>query len=106
MWRAGQIKKTKEVISSLMVQRELLILLYRVYTVNTCIYQLRTEWRPYLWVWSHAEKTRVSEKMAAEDIETDEELRELVAQTLETKGVLGKIRVCWILSEVAAFNVN
>ena len=32
--------------------------------------------------------------MAAEDVETDEELRELVAQTLETKGVLGKIRVC------------
>ena len=33
--------------------------------------------------------------MAAEDVETDEELRELVAQTLETKGILGKIRV-WL----------
>ena len=44
--------------------------------------------------------------MAAEDVETDEELRELVAQTLETKGVLGKIRVCWISSEVAAFHIN
>ena len=31
--------------------------------------------------------------MASGEVETDEELRELVAETLETKGVLGNIRV-------------
>ena len=36
-------------------------------------------------------------KMAAEEVEADEELRELVAQTLENKGVLSKIKVSFIL---------
>ena len=41
-------------------------------------------------------RARVQIKMAAEEVEADEELRELVAQTLETKGFLSKIRVSCI----------